>query len=140
MKKEKAIIYHYSRCPTSVNALALLKHCNMDIEIIEYMKTSILNENTIKELLKELNISPKELILPGSNTAQLINSNLSDEQIIKYIVNYPIIMSRPIIKTHKGILICRPSKKVLELVNKIPKKEFINNQDEIIIDENGNIL
>ena len=40
----------------------------------------------------------------------------SDDELIGFMVEHPILMNRPIVVTDKGAALCRPKEKVLELL------------------------
>ncbi len=40
----------------------------------------------------------------------------SDDQLIDFMIEHPILINRPIVVTPLGIRLCRPSEKVLEIL------------------------
>jgi arsenate reductase len=40
----------------------------------------------------------------------------TDEQLIDAILTHPILMERPIVVTGKGVKVCRPAEKVMDLL------------------------
>jgi arsenate reductase len=40
----------------------------------------------------------------------------SDDQLIDAILAHPILMERPVVVTGKGVRLCRPAEKVMELL------------------------
>ncbi len=44
------------------------------------------------------------------------NSKWSDDQLLDFIVAHPILLQRPIVETPKGVRICRPPERVLDLL------------------------
>lgn len=140
----KARIYHNPACGTSRNVLNILRHCKLDIEIILYLE----NPPTHAEftyLLKEMQKKPCELLRTGTevyNTLapKLTKSNISDDDLISYMVKNPLLINRPIVSTSLGTKLCRPSEVVLTLIPHIIGPCFINEQGKQIISDAGNIM
>ena len=105
-----AIIYHNPRCSKSRQAKAILEENTQDIHVIEYLKTP-LNYEQLKHLLSELNLSARDLMRTGETVYKeknLATAQLSEAQLIQVLVDNPILIERPIVKTDKGIVIGRP--------------------------------
>lgn len=92
-------IYHNPRCSKSRQALDLLKSQNIDPEIILYL-TSPINSEEIKDILKMLNISAREIIRKKESEyidLGLNDLNISEDEIISAISNNPKLLERPIV-------------------------------------------
>ena len=64
------------------------------------------------------------------------DSTLSDDALLDAIGSHPILINRPLVVTPKGVRLCRPSEKVLDLLP--PQRgEFIKEDGERVIDEYG---
>ena len=62
--------------------------------------------------------------------------SLSDDALLDAIGAHPILINRPLVVTPKGVRLCRPSEKVLDLLP--PQRgEFIKEDGERVIDEHG---
>lgn len=42
----------------------------------------------------------------------------TDDELIQFMMQYPILINRPIVVTPKGVKLCRPSEVVLDLLNR----------------------
>lgn len=110
-------IYHNPRCGKSRECLAFLENSNQKFEVIKYLETP-LNFNELREIIKKLNIKPIELI----RTKEAIwienykGKNLSDKEIIQSMVDYPILMERPIAVYGDKAIIARPLEKIKEIL------------------------
>lgn len=111
-------IYHNPRCSKSRQTLQLLKEHNVEPEIIEYLKTPP-DKNTLKKILKQLGLSPRDLMRRKENEYkenQLDDPTLTDDQLIEAMLKHPKLIERPIVVTAKGVAIGRPPEKVLEVL------------------------
>jgi len=110
-------IYHNARCSKSRQTLLILQKNKIDTEIIEYLKEPI-TKDIIKDLLKKLNILPKELIRSNEKIwkEKGKNKNLSDNDIIELMVNHPQLIERPIVVNGKKAIIGRPPENVLKII------------------------
>lgn len=111
-------IYHNPQCGTSRNVLAFIRESGRDVEVIEYLKTPPSRE-TLIELLNKAGISVREVLrtnVEPYETLKLEESHWSDEELISFIMEYPILMNRPIVVTEKGVKLCRPSQTVLGML------------------------
>ena len=129
-------IYHNPACGTSRNTLALIKHAGLEPTVIEYLKTPPTKQRLI-ELIAEMKISVRALLREkGTPYAELKLEDLSwsDEQLLDFMLQHPILINRPIVVTPLGIKLCRPSEAVLELLP-VPKlKPFTKEDGDVIID------
>ncbi len=129
-------IYHNPACGTSRNTLALLRHAGIEPRVVEYLKTPPSGEE-LKALVKAMNISVRDLLREkGTPYAelQLGDPKWSDEQLLDFIEQHPILMNRPIVVTPLGTKLCRPSEAVLEIlpVGKLPP--FTKEDGESVVD------
>lgn len=111
-------IYHNPRCSKSRQTLEILKGQNVDLEIIEYLKTSP-DARTIKQILSYLNISARGLLRKGESAYQeggLDDTNLSEDELIAAMVEHPILIERPVVINNGKAAIGRPPESVLDIL------------------------
>ncbi|HET8745904.1 MAG TPA: arsenate reductase (glutaredoxin) [Ramlibacter sp.] len=111
-------IFHNPACGTSRNTLALIRHAGIEPVVVEYLKTPPTREQ-LRELLAEMGISARELLREkGTPYGELglADPKWSDEQLLGFIEEHPILMNRPIVRTPLGTKLCRPAETVLELL------------------------
>ncbi|MBT8439239.1 MAG: arsenate reductase (glutaredoxin) [Gammaproteobacteria bacterium] len=111
-------IYHNPRCSKSRQTLALLSENEMDVEIIEYLKTPP-SRKELSEIIKMLGIKPRDLLRKGEKEykeAGLSNKELSDKQIIDAMLEHPKLIERPIVIKDGQARIGRPPELILEIV------------------------
>ena len=111
-------IFHNPRCTKSRQALQLLKDNNCKIEIISYLEID-LKVSLIKDILKKLTLKPRDILRKGEQEYKdnnLKKDNLSEEDLINYMIKYPKLIERPIVIKGDKAVIGRPPEKVLELI------------------------
>ncbi len=99
-------IYHNPRCGKSRNCLAFIEKSNQDFEIIPYL-TETPSFDQLKTLLGQLNLEPIQLIRTKEKIwiENFKGKTLSDDEIIKAMVENPILIERPIVvKDGKAII------------------------------------
>jgi len=130
-------IYHNPSCGTSRNTLALLRHAGLEPTVVEYLKTPPSKE-TLKTLLVAMDMPVRELLRErGTPYAELGlgDAKWSDEQLLDFIVQHPILMNRPIVATPLGTKLCRPSEEVLEILPVGRLAPFTKEDGEQIVDD-----
>ena len=113
-------IYHNPRCSKSRQTLELLRDKGVETEVIEYLNTPP-DAKTLKKILSGLGMEPRELIRKGQDEYKalgLADENLSRDDLIKAMIENPILIERPIVITDKGIAIGRPIENVKKILSK----------------------
>lgn len=129
-------IFHNPACGTSRNTLALIRHAGIEPTVVEYLKTPPSTEQ-IRQLVAEMGITVRDLLREkGTPYAELGlgDPSWTDEQLLAFIQQHPILMNRPVVRTPLGTSLCRPSEAVLELlpVGKLPT--FVKEDGEVVVD------
>ena len=113
-----AKIYHNSRCSKSRATLAILEQNNVEFEIVNYLENPP-SESELRSVLLDLGIGARDLIRKGESVykdLQLSNKSLTEDELIKAMLNYPILIERPIVRTTKGVVIGRPPENVQNIL------------------------
>ena len=111
-------IFHNPRCSKSRQALQLLKDNNCKIEIISYLEID-LEVSLIEDIIKKLALKPRDILRKGEQEYKdnnLKKDNLSEEDLINYMIKYPKLIERPIVVKGDNAVIGRPPENVLELI------------------------
>lgn len=114
----KVKIYHNPRCSKSRQTLQLLKEHKLDVEIIEYLKTPPSVEE-LDNILQKLALEPRQLMRCKEAAYQdnaLDDTSLSKQALLHYMVQYPILIERPIVIANGKIAIGRPPEAVLTIL------------------------
>ena len=126
-------IYHNPACGTSRNALAMIRQSGEEPKVTEYLKTPP-DRTRLIELIAAMAIPVRALLREkGTPYAELGLADLkwSDDQLIDFMLDHPILINRPIVVTPKGTRLCRPSEAVLELLDH-PATSFVKEDGEIV--------
>ncbi|SSO17642.1 arsenate reductase [Acinetobacter nosocomialis] len=132
-------IYHNPACGTSRNTLALIRHAGVEPIVIEYLQTPPSKDELI-QLIKDSNLNVREAIRKNVDPykdLELEQDHWTDEQLIDFMVQYPILINRPFVVTPKGTRLCRPSEVVLDILDSKNLGYFAKEDGEVIIDEQG---
>ncbi|MDF1574573.1 MAG: arsenate reductase family protein [Bacteroidales bacterium] len=109
-------IYHNPRCKKSRAALqyALIK--KLDIQIREYLKDP-LSEEELTALVMKLHIKPFELVRTREEVykKELKGLNLNDEEWIKVMVENPKLIHRPIVEGKYKAVVGDPPENIDQL-------------------------
>ena len=135
----QTVIYHNPACGTSRNTLALIRNSGEEPEVIEYLKTPP-SKAQLKELLSLMGISARELLRQKGTPCDelgLTDPKWTQDELIDFILQHPILMNRPVVVTPLGARLCRPSELVLDLL-KGPQRAAFNKEDgEAVVNAQG---
>ena len=118
MKKMGFKILHNPRCSKSRQTLAILSDNGIDVDIIEYLK-DVPSEKTLRQIIDILGIKPRELLRKGEvvyKENNLRREDLTDDDLIQFMLDNPILIERPIVYDDKRAVIGRPPDNVLKLI------------------------
>ena len=107
-------IYHNARCSKSRATLAILEQNDVDFDVVNYLVNPP-SESEIKSILRDLGINARDLLRKGEAKFKelgLSDKTLSEEYLIKSMIEFPILIERPIVRTEKGAVIGRPPENV----------------------------
>lgn len=130
-------IYHNPACGTSRNTLALIRNSGQEPEVIEYLQQPP-SKDQLLELIQQSGLSVRESIrknVEPYETLKLEQQHWTDEQLINFMLKYPILINRPFVVTELGVRLCRPSELVLDILSAPQLKPFSKEDGEIIIDQ-----
>lgn len=132
-------IYHNPACGTSRNTLAIIRQSGEEPEIIEYLKTPP-SRVELAGLIRAMGITPRALLRQKGTpyeTLGLADPKWTDDELIDFMLQHPILINRPIVITAKGTMLCRPSEAVLDMLPNPEIGPFIKEDGEVVIDEKG---
>lgn len=132
-------IYHNPACGTSRNTLALIRNSGVEPQVVEYLKTPP-SRDELKVLLLRLGMTVRELLRQKGTPYEALdlgNPKWSDEQLLDFIGQHPVLIQRPIVVTPLGVRLCRPSEAVLEILPDAQRGAFSKEDGEAVIDAEG---
>jgi len=130
-------LFHNPACGTSRNTLALIRHAGIEPTVIEYLKTPP-SKAKLRELVAATGQPVRALLREkGTPYAELglADDKWTDEQLLDFIVQHPILMNRPVVVTPLGTKLCRPSEAVLDLLPVGQLPPFTKEDGEVVIDD-----
>ncbi len=116
-------ILHNPRCSKSRQTLAILSDNGIDVDIIEYLK-DVPSEKNLRQIIDILGIKPRELLRKGEMVYKennLRREDLTDDDLIQFMLDNPILIERPIVYDDKRAVIGRPPDNVLKLIKWLRK-------------------
>lgn len=132
-------IYHNPACGTSRNVLGLIRNSGEEPTIIEYLKTPP-DRDTLQALIAAMGV-PVRAVLREKGTPyaelDLGNPRWSDDDLIGFMLQHPILINRPIVVTPLGTKLCRPSEAVLDLLPQPQRGAFNKEDGEPVVDQDG---
>jgi len=111
-------LYHNPSCSKSRQTLQHLKERSIDLEIIEYLKTPP-SIRQLKSMLELLNLEPRQLMRTQEaayKALNLDNPEKREEELIRAMHLYPVLIERPIVIANHRAVIARPPEKMFDIL------------------------
>lgn len=131
-------IYHNPKCGTSRNTLAMIRESGEEPDVIEYLKTPPSRERLV-ELIAATGLAVRDVLRRKGTPYDelgLDDPKWSDDDLIDFMMEHPILINRPIVVTDKGTRLCRPSEVVLEILDN-PIAGFTKEDGEVVGTRSG---
>jgi arsenate reductase len=112
----KVTIYHNPSCSNSRKALEIIREHGIEPGIVEYLKTP-LTPQKLRHLIQDMHVAVRDVM--RTNEAPYADMKLDgadDDALLAAIAAHPILLNRPIVRTPKGVKLCRPGETVTELL------------------------
>jgi len=114
----KITVYQKPTCTTCRQVYAALRDAGVDFDSVDYY-TDPISKTKLKELLKKMGLSPRELLRTKEDLyrkLRLGERDMTDEEIIDLMVMHPDLMQRPIIEKGSRAILARPAERVREIL------------------------
>jgi arsenate reductase len=111
----------------------MIRQSGEEPEVIEYLKNPPSRARLV-ELIKAMGMTVRGLLREkGTPYAEfgLADPKWSDDQLLDFMLDHPILINRPIVVTAKGVKLCRPSEAVLDLLDH-PATSFVKEDGEAV--------
>lgn len=136
-RMSEVTIYHNPGCGTSRNTLAILRHAGIEPIVIEYLKTPPAKAQ-LRQLLADAGLSVRDILRTKEKLygeLGLADPKWSDDQLLDFIGQHPVLMNRPIVVTPLGTKLCRPNSEAVLEILPVPKlPPFTKEDGEQVID------
>ena len=133
------VIHHNPDCGTSRNVLALIEAAGYQPTVIEYLKTGWTRPQLLG-LFAAAGLTPRAALRETKSPVAelgLLQDGIEADTILDAMVAHPILVNRPIVCTAKGVRLCRPSERVLDLLERWPPGPFAKEDGSLLIDVAG---
>lgn len=96
----------------------MIRESGVEPNVIEYLKTPPTRDELVA-LLSAMDMAPRALIRQKGDLYEELNladPKWTDDQLIDFMVEHPILIERPIVVTARGTRLCRPAEAVLDIL------------------------
>lgn len=114
----KVIIYYNARCRKSREALQIIKDRGIDPEIRYYLDEPP-NQAELAEILRKMGKKPRDIFRksePLYKDLGLKNKDLTDDDLLNFLVEYPILIERPIVVKGQRAVLGRPPEDIKKIL------------------------
>jgi len=132
-------IYHNPACGTSRNTLEMIRNSGTEPTVIHYLETPPSRDELVK-LIADMGITVRALLRKNVEPYEqlgLAEKAFSDDQLIDFMLQHPILINRPIVVTPLGTRLCRPSEVVLDILTDEQRGAFNKEDGECVVDAQG---
>lgn len=132
-------IYHNPACGTSRNTLEMIRNSGIEPSIILYLETPPTRDELVT-LIADMGITVRSLLRKNVEPYEqlgLAENIFSDDQLIDFMLQHPILINRPIVVTPLGTRLCRPSEVVLDILTDEQRGAFTKEDGERVVDAQG---
>lgn len=111
-------IWHRPSCSNSRGALEILREAGIEPVIVDYVATPP-TKARLRQAIADAGLRVRQAIRskePEYAARGLADPTLPDDALLEAMVAAPILINRPFVFTPRGVRLCRPPEKVLELL------------------------
>ena len=110
-------VYHNPRCTKSRECLAFLENSGKEFEIIKYLE-EVPDKKELLSILKKLKMKPIELVRKNEPVwkENFKGKNLTDAEIISAMLQFPILIERPIVVNGDKAAVVRPLENAIAII------------------------
>ncbi|MEI7238351.1 glutaredoxin-dependent arsenate reductase [Pectobacterium brasiliense] len=135
----KITIYHNPDCGTSRNTLEMIRNSGAEPTVIYYLDTPPSRDELVT-LIDDMGMTVRALLrknVEPYTQLGLAEERFTDEQLIDFMLQHPILINRPIVVTPLGTRLCRPSEQVLDILPDPQRGVFTKEDGEKVTDKLG---
>ncbi len=111
-------IYHNPKCKTSRDVLEMIRETGIEPNIVLYLQNPP-TESELRSLIKCTGESVRNILRQKGtpyDELDLDNAKWSEDQLIHFISEHPILLNRPIVSNRSIARLCRPIETVLDVL------------------------
>ncbi|MBR2171306.1 arsenate reductase (glutaredoxin) [Sphingopyxis sp.] len=112
-----ATIWHNPACGTSRKTLAILQETpGVALTVVEYLKNPY-SADKLRQLFKDAGLTARDALrLRGTDAEERGLKDAGEDEIVTAMAANPAYVERPFVETDKGVRLCRPQDRVLEIL------------------------
>ena len=102
--------------------------------VIEYLKNPPTRQQLLK-LISAMQITARELLRRKGTPYEelgLEDPEWTEDELVNFMIEYPLLINRPIVVTEKGARLCRPSEAVLDILPNPDIGVFTKEDGEVV--------
>lgn len=131
------VVHHNPDCGTSRNVVSVIEAAGYQPVVIEYLNTGWTRPQ-LQALFAAAALTPRQALRESHDLATelgLLDAQISDETLLDMMIEYPILVNRPIVSCPKGVALCRPAEKILSLLATPLTQKYHIEKGKIIFDD-----
>ena len=133
------VIHHNPDCGTSRNVVTIVQAAGYEPTLVHYLETGWTRPQLLG-LFAAAGLTPRSALRTTKSPAQelgLLDAAVSDDTLLEAMLEYPVLVNRPIVCSPRGVRLCRPSEAVLDLLDRLPPGPLSKEDGSPLIDANG---
>ena len=111
-------IYHNPKCGTSRNTLAMIREAGFEPKVVDYLSEGW-KRDELQALIADMGATARDVLRARGTPAGelgLLDEQVREDAIVDAMLINPILVERPIVRTPKGVKLCRPVETVKDLL------------------------
>lgn len=108
------LIHHNPKCGTSRNVLAAIRASGTEPLVIDYLAEGW-TRGQLLGLFAAAGLTPREALRANVPEAEGLET-ADDATLVAAMVRHPVLVNRPFVLSPRGVRLCRPSERVLDLL------------------------
>lgn len=113
------VVYHNPKCSKSRAVLAILEEKNIDIEVFEYLKDPI-DEQELLCIVEKMGYDWNVIIRQKEERFKELGLSVCDNRKpkdwIKILKDNPSLLERPIVVYNENVTVCRPTDNIFSVI------------------------
>ena len=133
------VIHHNPDCGTSRNVVAIVEASGETPVIVRYLDTGWTRPQLLG-LFAAASLTPRTALRTTKSPAEalgLLDPSVDDAALLDTMLAHPVLVNRPIVCSPRGVRLCRPSKAVLDLLDRLPPGPVAKEDGTPLIDAGG---
>ncbi len=133
------VIHHNPACGTSRNVLNIIRASGETPVVIDYLSEGWTRPQLLA-LFAAADLTPRSALRTTKSPAKdmgLLDPAVSDEALLDAMLVHSVLVNRPIVCSPRGVRLCRPSERVLDLLDQMPTGPLYKEDGQMILNEKG---